>query len=513
MYGKERSEKSRRRKEEDNDTASATIRKAERIREEARKAAEAEALAGDAGDDEELDFNDDDMSSQLALTTIAPASYTDEMSQFNIDVADAMQALRTAAELEITIDNALHACTLVKKLCHSRYYAKSRLGSSGAADLLVSLYKKWRDHGQVMVVLNHCISSFVINETENKIFLGCKGICEDMVYVIKSHSMNYAVLQSTLQVSTDICNSKVQGMIKKHQQKSTQPIVSRLSDSSMYGQDLTLDIHYSCDNRSNLFQAGIVPLVTTLLKDFAYNYHTKSLQEKAHTDNIAFHDLVATMCQLVSTLAGDDDISKALGEANACEYISTLLLYVAKDKEFRQPLIMALLWSIVLLTSAPKAGNKVHFSECSVCLPILDLLYDAADHKTAYQNHNIKEFNHLVEYLAWALLNLSLACPENAEAIAKIKFAKNTLTSLIEDETIPASNRKKLEQVFHNAFLQQRPKSRSHDHHHDTDHPHTSEGEQKEGFINPAEDNQHEAESKDGEHVVASEDKLSPVHK
>ena len=155
------------------------------------------------------------------------------------------------------------------------------------------------------------------------------------------------------------------------------------------------------------------------------------------------------------------------------------------------------------------SGNKLHFYECSVCLPILDLLYDAVDHKVAYQNHNIKEFNHLVEYLAWSLLNLSLACPENSGAIAKVKFAKNTLTLLIEDDTIPSSNRQKLQQVYNNAFLLHRPKSRHQDHN-NAEHPNSSEGEHKEGLTSPAKDN---SEGKEGQHSVTTDDKLSPVHK
>lgn len=148
--------------------------------------------------------------------SVAYTETTDDRSKFQQACFDTMRMLRLATSKTITTECAGKALDLVYDHCKARFHAKERLGSSGAAEYLRKIFRRWRSDTDVMIRCAEVISEFVINETENKILMGIQGIGHDIVATLEEHRRHWPAIQALSRLIVDLCNSKLPGMLQKN---------------------------------------------------------------------------------------------------------------------------------------------------------------------------------------------------------------------------------------------------------------------------------------------------------
>jgi hypothetical protein len=348
------------------------------------------------------------------------------ISAFTSDVAETMNALRGACA--DPPDNKLAQLSLeaVKIMCKERFQAKHRLGSSGASEHLIFIFRRYRSDRDLAVLGCEAISEYMIGETENKIMMGAVGLVEEIVPTMELFPKDKKVLRLVIKLAIDCCHSKLSGLLQKYTKPKPGKPNKPPAPPGPYPD------YYDIDNRARLGEVGFCQYITKILHSYA----------KAHHEFEDKENLLITICHAIAAIATNDKNSTILGQSGICKCLTTLL----GNKKLTFELHTAMLWAIITLCTDPNNGNQHQFGEEGICKIIVDHLHEVQRTPTHFAKDPF--FKKYMEYLAWCLMNLIRYCPENMKNIRNITYAQVVIDNILSIDVIPRSAKVKLNQVY-----------------------------------------------------------------
>eukprot|EP01034_Spumella_vulgaris_P024535 gene24535-30891_t len=214
----------------------------------------------------------------------------------------------------------------------------------------------------------------------------------------------------------------------------------------------SMDFH-TCNNRINFMDAGLFPLILSAMKAVNASSVSVAPTPRANQQTVASpphpHEaLILVTCRMISTLAENDVASKALGEAEMCGVV-TKLLSLNKYSE----IVCAAAYSLIMLCSDNKAGNKMRFNMFGVLDVIVNNLKEYIL-KVTRSSVAPPDFHMLMDRLCWSLANLTLSCPKNVSDLRSQHQSKDVLETLMGSTHVKETAKQKAMVVFKRVFPQ-----------------------------------------------------------
>lgn len=344
---------------------------------------------------------------------------------------DTLEMLSVTA-IHISDCTALQIFKNVHSLGSKKFTFKTKLGTRESMETLLALLAN--NNTKETLVIHGCkaLSQMTINDTDNKCLLGSIGACRDVVNAIKLHMGNHAVLVPCFKLMINLCNATFQHRL------SIAEVAARKDSNPM-------DIS-TCNNRLNFNRAGICVIIYDILQPILDNSSTSTVSMTGNHHH-QHQEIILTLCSAIAILAENDVVSRALGEARICEQITDLM----KLTEYLN-IITAASWSLVILCSDNKVGNKQLFNAAG----IIDVLMDNLDHYQQKTPHyaRIPEFHTLMERQCWCLAILTTSCPRNIQGLKNRPQCKETLEGIIGSHLLKDGAKDRAKMVFKRVFQQ-----------------------------------------------------------
>jgi hypothetical protein len=355
-----------------------------------------------------------------------------------------MDLIRKACTVT-TRDLPTKALTEIINLCDKRFFAKTLLGESGAAEYLALLFYKWKHDSEMLILCCEAISTFLICTTENKALLSRHGIIRDILYVLNDYKHNWKVMKFICKLIIDLCNAKLLGVLiadtKSWAKDDGISTIASFSSKSFPDEELLL-----INNRLKFGKSGICPLIHEILLSLHQEYissqhHTK---KAIHNHSISLDEMIMMFCQVISTLSECDDNCLLFHQLETCFLLGQILLLLPRLPFNRT---FAILYAIITLSADPSWGNKEQIGRSGIIPYLIEQLHDIMRHPLIYSNPQEKDYRKYSEYIAWSLLILVLECPVNGLLVKQITYAEVVFDNIISETVFPPGTRQKLSRV------------------------------------------------------------------
>ncbi len=375
------------------------------------------------GDDNEyddspiIDLNIDLNVSVLESNSVEPE--TEQISKINMTID-----LLSRPIAEIGEETALTIFQNVQFVGNQKYQNKRILRETGSVIQLLVLSRQYmRD---VCLVVEGCkaLSVMCVNENDNKRMLGCAGLCQDVVDCMNLHFEHLEVIEHCLKLVIDLCNSTVLSrpvVIGKSVKQSFVNVPSTIDNCGEFD---------TCNNRLTFKKVGICKAVCDLL--FAATERFKSGISGVETGGAAGEteekkepeppsaSLICLLCKVIYTLCEHNLLSQSFGEAKVCAQLMALLRLNAHFD-----IVIAASYSLVVLCSDTKTGNKQRCNSIDIIPVILKNLSEYTENIEKYMNK--PDFQVLLDRCFWTLLNLTQNCPPNVRQMQDSKRTREVL--------------------------------------------------------------------------------------
>lgn len=381
-----------------------------------------------------------------------------------------IEVLETIAVLDNALaqpDNeqlVLYAYEKIQRVCKHSYLCKAKLGASGACSKILALFNNEiiNFRGGVMTEALKTVSLLCLNEPKNKSILGSLGVCRSIVNAIRQNMNNVEIVRAGCTTMIDISNAKsvraLYAAVTRASYMKTAKARKSIREGSFVdpvssSNELT-EVPFF-DNKRSLGEAGACELLCDMFRQYSPDLENKV-------------GILTVICNCIACLSGDN-----LNCAKLCELglpVDITMLLRCNDGSFQTTcsihsvLSVAAIWVVINQCANAISGNKTAYGTAGAIPTIFSLMrrganciesevldIDSVDDKDLFDEQ--KNYQRLVEYSAWAIINLAIICPENVVLLRNIPDAKISLEEIMSNEGLKNGPKAKVTSLFNRLNL------------------------------------------------------------